>query len=243
MIHLTTVLLVALTYLTPTRDGPMGKCDPIGGPRLAWTKADKAETRARVRAVCRDRGASAEVCNYLSVVVCRESFCGQASIRHTRGAGQQGLGENGLGPMGLGVRTMRHLWPGDDEDPMFCRPEVSALVALELIRRAVKPAKPHMGGGWGATNLIGVQAIYAGHFGSWVDDRGVRYKAPGRTLDPGLCERLSKTRLPSGKSASCWSPLAPGDVGRRVPSSRRRAMALDLAARFDARKATRRRPN
>lgn len=220
-------LLATALILVPAREGRIGECDPVGGPRLRWTAETKAETRARVQAVCKHLRASPLICEYLDVVVCRESFCGAAGVRHTRA-----LGENGLGAMGLSVWWMRHLWPGTDEDPAFCQPEVTALVAIELVQRAVVR--------WNATNLVGVQAVYAGRFHTWVDDEGVTHRAPGRggetLINPGLCARVNRRRLPSTKLASCMAPITAADVGRRVPARHRRELALELAARFDARK-------
>lgn len=207
--------MYAILLTMALQTGVVGQCDPVDGPGLRWSSEARAETRARVQAVCEHVGASPLICEYMDIVVIRESS-GRPGVRH-----RLGQGEDGLGAMGLSLWWMRHLWPGDDEDPAFCQPEVSALVALELFRRAVVR--------WNATNLVGIQAVYAGSLSVWVDDEGKRHRSPGRSWDPGLCARVA------ARGASCLTPITVEDLGLRVRSSERRELAYELAERFDRR--------
>jgi hypothetical protein len=133
-------------------------CDPDARAN-SWTRAEKAETRARVRSACRARGGSELYCDYLDAAVVRESWGGIASAVHRLGVDADGDPEYGLGPMGLSVKWHADKWPGDDEDPAFCLPEVSYLVADAIARRAVRV--------YGASNAVELQAVYGG-------GRGVR---------------------------------------------------------------------
>ena len=191
----------------------MGQCNPIDGPVSRWPAELKAETRARVAAVCRWAQASNDVCEYLQVVLWRESWGGHAGARHDDGAG--------LGPMGLALKAHADKWPGQDEDPMFCVPEVSALVALAILRRAVTR--------WNARDLIGINSIYAGRWRTYVLEDGSGLRAPRDIANPGLCRRLE------ARGVGCRTPVLLGDLGRRVPYSKRRGTALALNVLFTAR--------
>lgn len=183
----------------------------------------KAETRARVQAVCEHVGASDAVCDYMQVILWREAFGGHAGVWHDGG--------RGLGPMGLNLRWHRDKWPGpddvgkrrddlepDDEHPMFCVPEVSALVALEIMHRAVRR--------WNARNLVGVNAVFAGRMRTHRLEDGTALRVPGQAYDAGLCARLD------ARGVRCLAPITARDLGRRVPYSERRELALDLHEAF-----------
>jgi hypothetical protein len=135
-------------------------------------------------------------------------------VRHVRGRN-----ESGLGALGLSTRWHRDKWPGRDEDPAFCMPEVATLVALDVVRRAQTK--------WGAGNLIDVQAIFAGWF-RCVDEEGRREcfieRYPGRERD--LCARLDQ------RGIDCRAGLRKRAAGRAVPVDQRPALAVELAERW-----------
>lgn len=192
----------------------------MDGPGLVWTAEAKAETRARVKAVCRSRGASKEVCAWLDASVVRESSA-RPGVRHVLGEDKDGRQEHGLGPLGLSLRWMRHHWPGTDEDPAFCQPEVSALVALAVAQRAFVAYE--------ADNLVEVQSIFAGQWECREEPDEKRRCTATRTTNPRLCAALR------ARGVRCQKPLHREDFGRWAPVKARRQLADDLAAAFDAR--------
>lgn len=151
-------------------------------------------------------------------MVVRESS-GRPGVRHRLGEGRQGHGEDGLGAMGLSLRWHRDKWPGDDEDPMFCRPEVSALVTLAIMRRAVLR--------WGATDLVGVQAIFARGRGMEVPQTDGVLRRPPSFDGRGLCKRLR------ARGVSCHARIEEKDLGRHVRYRDRRRVAEELGEAFE----------
>lgn len=220
-------LIAAIVLLiNPPTEKPVveiGQCDPVEGDRpFVWTAEKKQEVRDRVRRVCKHVKASEHACDFLDSLVVRESYGGMASVRHTKGEG-----ENGLGPMGLSLRWHKDKWPGEDEDPMFCTPEVSALVALEIMHRAVRK--------WNAKTWVGVQAIYSGSFMSGRTEAGNVWRSP--KITPKIANRIcSPLKL---RGVSCWETIRRKDLGRYVPASKRRELALELAASYEAPEARR----
>lgn len=204
----------AETPVTDPTIGVVGQCDPQDGPGLTWTAEAREETRARVRATCRAVGASKAVCEWLDVSVVRESS-GRPGVRHTRA-----LGEFGLGPLGLSLRWHRDKWPGKDEDPAFCSPEVSTLVALEIAHRAVDRYE--------ADDLVGIQSIFGGHWRCFQDKEagGGKVCYPSRQEDVVLCAGLG------ARGVDCFDKITEKDLGRRVPLKKRRETAESLAAKF-----------
>lgn len=210
------LLLQASAVETPAADivGRVGQCDPQDGPGLTWTAEARQETRARVQATCRAVGASKAVCEWLDVSVVRESS-GRPGVRHTRA-----LGEVGLGPLGLSLRWHRDKWPGQDEDPAFCTPEASALVALEIAHRAVDRYE--------VDDLVGVQSIFGGHWRCFTDtESGDKVCYASREEDVVLCSALA------ARGVDCFDKISKKDLGRRVPLKKRRETAESLAAKFD----------
>ncbi len=205
---------------SPEPASAMGQCDPREGPRVNWSQELRKETRKRVRNVCRNLRASPITCAYLDAVVVRESS-GRASVRHTKGKG-----EDGLGPMGLSLKWHADKWPGKDEDPMFCQPEVSALVALAIMYRAVSR--------FGARNMVEVQAIYGGSWECWPDYDGNRtcVVVVKPRHQKSICGRLSQ------RGFSCRAPITREDLGRPIPRYRRRKVARSLVEEYDARQRT-----
>lgn len=196
---------------------PGDYCNVRGDKREPWTAERKAMTRERVAAATRDLGVSAEIAAYHQLIVWRESFGGEASVRHSLGEDVLGQ-EDGLGAYGLSLRWHRDKWPGDDEDPAFCTPEVSTSVVHEIIWRAVTR--------YGARNLVEIQAVYAGAVRC--RDGACRFTiSPARRR--GLCARATRRGL------SCWAPITTRDLGRRLGDEERRSWALGMARRWVSR--------
>jgi hypothetical protein len=213
---------------------PGDYCNDVGTPRVRWSSEAKARTRDRVQAACQALGASPIVCAYDDAIVWRESFGGEASVRHMRGVDSDGTPEHGLGPLGLSLRWHADKWPGDDEDPSFCSPEVSVIVAHELFHRAVTR--------YNAQTIVDLQAIFAGRFRCTTVDRWgwlVRAWPMLAVLLPGaerecwpmptdrmtrdICERMA------ARGFSCHRRIAVDDLGERVPLDERRDWVLRLA--------------
>jgi hypothetical protein len=165
---------------------------------------------ARVTATTEALGVSPIIAAFHALVVCREAFCGEASVRHVRGEDVLGR-EDGLGAYGLSLRWQAGKW-GADADPAFCSPEVSAVVAHELVWRAVTRYE--------ARNLVEVQSVYAGA----VECREgrCRFTLSARRRR-GFCARLS------GYGFDCSAPISTADLGRRLRQDERREWALGRA--------------
>lgn len=209
------MLTTTIALLLTAAQGPkIGMCDPVDGPRIEWTDEQRAEVRSRVRAVTRWAKSARMVSDYLDAVGMRESSW-SPSVRHTLGKN-----ENGIGPLGLSQRWHGGKWP-DDPEPAFCSPEASALVALDIVRRAQER--------WGARNLIEVNAVFAGRF-KCVEEEGRKECFIVRNLakDRDICMRLEK------RGVDCRAELPKNAAGRRVPVRDRPAVAADLELRWKA---------
>jgi len=193
-------------------------CDPDARAG-SWTREQKARTRARVRSACKARGGSDLYCDWHDAAVVRESWGGIAGAVHRLGVDADGDDEYGLGAQGLSVKWHADKWPGADEDPTFCTPEVSYLVSDAIARRAVRV--------YGASNAVELQAVFGGGRGSAVCyERG----APRWwSLVPGLswlvrfapreqeCFVQPKQRHANAvcrrMGASCRRPISEDDLG------------------------------
>jgi len=184
----------------------------------AYDSAESRETRARVQAVCKEVGADPIVCAYMDAVVVRESS-GRSGVRHTKGKN-----ENGLGAMGLSLRWHRDKWPGEDEDPLFCHPEVTAVVSLAIMHRAMQRYK--------AKNIVEIQAIYAGNWTCQGEGRERKCRARVTKRTTNVCGRMS------ARGFDCWKTLTKKDLGRKIPMDERRAFVADMIARFTQGKAS-----
>jgi hypothetical protein len=158
-------------------------------------------------------GMSSSICVMMDVIVCRESSCGITSVRHTRGT--RGQGENGLGAMGLSLRWQSDKWPGRDEDPMFCVPEVSAVVTSAIFWRAVKA--------YGAEDFRDLQAIFAGRF--FKDEYGKFFAKRSYRGDRDICNRLA------GRGINCKTKINRAKLGRFIPKDARRQFVEKLRAK------------
>jgi hypothetical protein len=209
-------------------------CNDVGSPRVRWSSEAKARTRGRVQAACEALGASPIICAYDDAIVWRESFGGEASVRHMRGVDADGTPEHGLGPMGLSLRWHADKWPGTDEDPAFCTPEVSVIVAHDIYRRAVTR--------YNATTIVEVQAVFAGRFRCHVRDRWgwlVRvlpvlasvlpeaerecWPMPTAGMAADVCERMA------ARGFNCMQRVTEADLGEHVLVDERRAWVLRQA--------------
>jgi hypothetical protein len=213
---------------------PGDYCNDVGAPRVRWSPEAKARTRARVQAACERLGASEIICAYDDAVVWRESFGGEASVRHMRGVDADGTPEHGLGPMGLSLRWHADKWPGDDADPAFCTAEASVVVVHEIMWRAV--TRYH------AQTIVDLQAIFAGRFRcttvdrwgwlarawpsiAWVLPAAARecWPAPTARMVEDICERVRQ------RGHHCGRRITVDDLGLRVPLDERRTWVLRMA--------------
>lgn len=216
-IHISLVLSL-LTQPTAERpEAVIGKCDPVDGPRYKWTPEKRKEVRDSVRFTCQWLGASDLICDYMDLIVMRESTAA-ASVRH-----HQGKNENGLGPMGLGIRWHRDKWPGKDEDPQFCRPVVSALVAHEIIYRAFTR--------YGARSLLYIQAVYGGRIVCPRDYETGKVTG-GCFLEPNARTRAAVCPRIEAYGHTCREAVSLKDLGRRTKTRDRRALADEIEEAF-----------
>lgn len=184
-------------------------CDSVDGSTLvaeARTPEARAATRAEARRTCEALGVAADLCDALDAVIVRESD-GVASVRHT-----QGPREVGLGPAGLSLRWHAAKW-GDDADPWFCSPHVSALVVLEIWRRAI--VRYH------ATDLVELQAVFAGRW--HVDADGRAWALHDRRRDTDWCHRLADYGV------DCRRKVGRRDLGRaaKITTAKQRREAAE----------------
>ena len=212
--------LAVLFFFSPTVEGApeVPELRPTCN-QTEITPEARADTRRRVQNVCKAVGASRIICAYMDAIVVRESS-GRSGVRHTKGKN-----ENGLGAMGLSLRWQKDKWPGDDEDPMFCSPEVSAVVALAVFHRAFKKYKAH--------DLIDVQGIYGGHWECWYQHfpnekpkRLCRARRNYRHVG-GLCKRMK------ARGFSCKKPITRRDLGKFISKRERREFAANVANASD----------
>ena len=191
----------------------MGECDPPGEPRQHWwPKSLRQETHARVQRACRDMGGSPIICAYMDLIVERESH-GRAGVRHHRGKN-----ENGLGPMGLSKHWQAGRWPGKDEEPMFCQPEASAIVAQALFYRAFDH--------YSARTVAELQSIYAGKWFCYRENGRRRCEASQRYYSRGhLCSQMK------ARGFSCKTKLTRSDLGRRFKRADRRTFVEEQIAK------------
>jgi hypothetical protein len=220
-ITLTILAVLALLWARPAFAGVRGGVVPgdycnAPGERVPWSPERKAATRERVQGALAELGVARAVRAYHDAIVYRESFGGEASVVHALGEDSDGVPEYGLGTHGLSLRWHADKW-GEDADPAFCTPEVSTVVAHELIWRAVTR--------FGARNLVEVQSVYAGAFECRAG--ACRFTLAGDRRS-GLCGRLR------ARGVSCWAPITERDLGRRLGAEDRRTWALQRAREWVA---------
>lgn len=96
------------------------------------TKEVRQETKARVQHIAGELGLSKDAKAVLRYMVARESS-GDPCAVHTHGEG-----EYGLGPLGLSVRWTLSKWDSHADAEVLHIPEVAAVVAIRILRRAVR---------------------------------------------------------------------------------------------------------
>lgn len=133
------------------------------------SEEERKDARERVRETCRSLGATKQTCKVMDAMVVRESS-GDSCAIHTMGPD-----EYGRGVLGLSVRWHRRKWQEDATGEEFHIPEISAIVAMRIYRRAVKRH--------GATTWTHVNDVFAGRFGA--KDRDEHKQAL-------FCNRLEK---------------------------------------------------
>lgn len=194
---------------------PIGQCDPVAGPRVEFSKADRERVFDRIEASCLAAGDSPIICAYFDMVTFRESR-GRASVRHTRAEG-----ENGLGPLGLSLRWQRHRWPGE-ADPDFCTPEVSYAVAREVAIKAI--AHYH------AQSVLDIQAVYSGRWRCFETQKGREcYADPSDHTVAITCPGMKR------RGFSCNTAIGRKALGKRIPKRDRLAFVEGLMAKAPTR--------
>jgi hypothetical protein len=190
---------------------PGDYCNVAGVKRTPWTPEAKQRTRERVRDTLRALEVAPIIAAYHDAIVCRESFCGEASVVHALGQDSDGVREHGVGTHGLSLRWTASKW-GDDAARAYCTPEASTVVAHEIIWRAVTR--------YGARNLVEVQAVYAGaakcREGECTFDLPLRRRR-------GLCSRMR------ARGHDCATPLTRRHLGKRLAAADRREWAMARA--------------
>ena len=96
------------------------------------TKAEKADTRDRMKRTWKAMGLDKTARTVLDEIVCRESFCGDRCSVHVLGAN-----EYGLGPGALFVRFQLRKWDADAPQWVLQIPEVSAVIMARILRRSL----------------------------------------------------------------------------------------------------------
>ena len=194
--------LVALLLASPSTPGsPIGKCDPVGGPRLKWTKAQRQEARERALDSLRERGARPVFIAYVDAVIVRESSAA-ASRWHDKGTG--------LGLGGINVTTHAHRWPAPLV-PALCTPEISAAVIQDIADDILRRHK--------AATVWELQAGYAGRFECIGDGRGgVCTGAMQDRTTSAICSRIER------RGFDCYARITRKDLGRRLTRRERLEM-------------------
>lgn len=146
------------------------QCDPIDGPKLAWSKEQRKAARELAVIEWRRKGANGAALAYIDSVSVRESS-GAPSRWHDEGSG--------LGLHGLNV----HYFGSDGN---LCDPRISARRVWKIAHNAIAAHS--------AKNWWDVQAVYAGRFECASDYRGPK-TCTGEQQDrttSAICDRMSQ---------------------------------------------------
>lgn len=169
----------------------------------------RRDSRRWATRACRSLGASRAACEVLDAIAVRESS-GDPCAVHI-----QGDGEYGLGLHGLSWSTHYRKWFAPEEKlngSVFYVPEVSAIVALRILRRAVSR--------YDASTWVEANAVYGGRI------RGNR-PVSSEKMDGLFCRRLELAGL------DCHANPA-GQLGTRLgegPSPKQEAFVRRLIER------------
>ena len=184
---------------------PIGKCDPIDGPKLHWSRADRKQLRRDIQDAAIEMGASPVFRAYLDAVAVRESSM-KGSRWHDGG--------KGLGAFGLNLESHADKWPGTDEHPAFCNPRASTVV-VQAIAHGCLDKFSH---GTGALVAWDLQACFAGRFECIGIEDECTAEQQDRTTS-AICSRME------ARGFGCYEPISKKDLGPLVPMNQRRAFA------------------
>lgn len=186
---------------------PIGQCEPVDGPRLEFTPAERAEVKRRNINAAVELGWGPIFVAYFDSVAERESTY-NPSVRHRLGKKENGLGLHGLDDV------HRKKWPGEWTE--LCTPEASLMVVSEIVWIAVEK--------YGAETIWDVQAVFAGRFEC--TPRGIEGKTcTGEQMDrttSAICGRMSS------RGFSCNTRFKARDMAPRVPLDQRARVAKEL---------------
>lgn len=180
------VLIEWLLFVAASMAGtgsPIGKCDPIDGPRLEWTKSQRQQAREMATDHLRAAGASAVFLAFVDAATIRESS-GAASRWHDGGSG--------LGPHGLNVR-----YHGKGRN--LCDPRQSAEAVRDLIARCIRRHR--------VSNIWEAQACYAGRFECIADAPGDCTAAMQDRTTDAICGRMA------ARGFDCYASIGTKDLG------------------------------
>lgn len=212
-------MILALLMAVAAEVGIVGQCDPREGPGLLWTEEAQNETRDRLATACASPlvKASPAICAWVDVSFDRESGYagGGPGVWHTRGTG-----DVGLGPLALSLKWNRARWPGEDEYPAFCQPEVSVVVALAIAHTAYHR--------YGARTPLEIQSIFGGHW-KCAPREGKRGKVCRATKlhNPHLCKGLKR------RGFDCEARIDESDIGKYTRVEDRDDLARQLQQSYD----------
>lgn len=184
----------------------IGQCDPIDGPKLEWTRAERNEVRRIVQDTGSALGASFTVRAYLDAVTVRESS-GAASRWHDAGSG--------LGAHSVNITTHAKRWPAP-LNPAICRPVVSTMVVQDTARDCIVRHS--------AATILDLQACFAGRFECMEAYTGTKTCA-GEQQDrtsSAICGRME------ARQSSCQAEISLKDLGQLTPLADRARVAREI---------------
>ena len=180
---------------------PVGKCDPVGGERLDWTRAERQAARDMANDSVRDRDAEPIFVAFLDSATIRESSAA-ASRWHDGGVG--------LGLNGINIETHAKRWP-TPLHPAICDPRVSAAIVQDISHDCVRRH--------GASTPWELQACFAGRFeciGNGVQGKQCTGEQQDRTTS-AICDRMER------RGFGCHQMITLRQLGRRLTLEEKRA--------------------
>jgi hypothetical protein len=191
-------LIQIIILLMQIYQSPSGKCDPVDGPRLEWSRGERKAARDMANDSVRERGASPIFIAFLDSVTIRESSA-FASRWHDHGTG--------LGLHGINIKTHRKRWPSP-LNPAICNPRVSAAIVQDIAHDAITRH--------GATSAWDIQAVFAGRFECvGIGEKTCTGEMQDRTTS-AICDRMEK------RGFGCYDPITKRDLGRRMTRDEKR---------------------
>ena len=181
---------------------PIGRCDPIDGPKLQWTTTERQQARDMARDSVMERGARRNFVGYLNAATTRETD-GEASRWHDGGTG--------LGMHGINITTHRKRWP-TPLHPAICSPRVSAAIVQDIAHDCITRH--------GASTPWEQQACYAGRFECTPNGKGTCTGEMQDRTTSAICERMQR------RGFGCHDPITLKDLGRRMTLDERLALEV-----------------